>query len=425
MPNNGLPQVTILRNDGAFGAGRGRPDGICGYIANVPAAPVPTAPATYALGDTLLLSSLRQAEAQYGIDEAYDLANQVLVWHNLREFFRLGGRRLYLMLVDSAIVATQDALVDIANAAFAPKLLADAQGYVRALGVGFNPGTAAPAPGTDLAQMSEDAVVNAQALADQEWGYKRPVDVFIEGLDFQSPPAAATATSSFDAPDVSLCINQCGITAAKDPAFATHALVGTALGLYAARRVHESIGWVEPGNIVDATDNIYTDYRTSGGLAVSAYSEAGRDDLDDKGYIFPRSFNGYAGVYLNDSYTCAASGSDFIYVERNRTLKKAARTIYTALVPHLNRPIAIDANTGRLKIGERKQFEGLIRDELLAAMTGEIESIGQLRVDPMYDENNTAYPSFATDPTLRVLVAIRPIGKIEQIEVRLGFAVTL
>jgi hypothetical protein len=86
-----------------------------------------------AVGQTVKITSLKEAAA-YGIDKAYDTANNVRVFRHISEFFRIcgEGNTLYLMFYpgkpDAAFGAT-----------YGKKMIADAEGKIRMLAVSWTP----------------------------------------------------------------------------------------------------------------------------------------------------------------------------------------------------------------------------------------------------------------------------------------------
>ncbi|HQJ91087.1 MAG TPA: hypothetical protein PLB70_10775, partial [Paludibacteraceae bacterium] len=88
-------------------------DAICGLLANgvAVAADAGAGIIGIAVGQTVKITSMKEAAA-YGIDAAYDTANNVRVFRHISEFFRIcgEGNTLYLMLYpgkpDAAFGAT-------------------------------------------------------------------------------------------------------------------------------------------------------------------------------------------------------------------------------------------------------------------------------------------------------------------------------
>lgn len=118
---------------------------------------------------------------------------------------------------------------------------------------------------------------------------------------------------------------------------------GLALGLLSAAGVHESIGWVKKFPTGITTPGFVT------GEAYTALNNALIEELDAAGYIFPVTYPGVAGVYLNDSHVMTAPTDDYAYIENVRTMDKAVRGIRAALTPELGGNIYIDASTGKMQ----------------------------------------------------------------------------
>lgn len=118
---------------------------------------------------------------------------------------------------------------------------------------------------------------------------------------------------------------------------------GLALGLLSAAGVHESIGWVKKFPTGITTPGFVT------GEAYTALNNALIEELDAAGYIFPVTYPGVAGVYLNDGHVMTAPTDDYAYIENVRTMDKAVRGIRAALTPELGGNIYIDASTGKMQ----------------------------------------------------------------------------
>nr|WP_305069649.1 DUF2586 domain-containing protein [Flavobacterium covae] len=136
-------------------------------------------------------------------------------------------------------------------------------------------------------------------------------------------------------------------------------IVGAALGAISRAKVHESIGWVAKQNLV--TD-IYPKALTGNailareldvpmlidGTLLGDLTPAQIQSINDKGYLFPIKHIGYAGTYMNDSFTCSALDNDYAYIENNRTIDKAMRGVYVKLLPSVSGPIYIDPSSGNI-----------------------------------------------------------------------------
>lgn len=307
-----------------------------------------------ALGETKRLYSLNDALA-LGINAAYDTANSVQVYYHISEYFRINPNgELYVMLVAQA--TTFSDMADPAAAATAKKLLNDAEGAIRILGVAFNP---APAyepvllDGLDSGVLA--AVAKAQLLAVEMEAQNTPVDaIIIDGREFNGTVAAAKDLRSLSAPTVSVCIHRDkGITANPKGS-----AVGTLLGIASLARVNENVGWVAKFNVNNVNAGVYLQAATTNNnAAMSTLSPADQETLNGKGYIFLRKISGYPGVFFNDGHTCTLLSDDYAYIENNRTINKVVRGVRTALLPSVSSPLEVDEETGRLSAETAKGFE--------------------------------------------------------------------
>lgn len=59
------------------------------------------------------------------------------------------------------------------------------------------------------------------------------------------------------------------------------------------------------------------------------------DSLNDKRHIFLQTYVGLSGSYFNDNHTAIVVSSDYAYINDNRTIDKAIRGIYVAVLPTL------------------------------------------------------------------------------------------
>jgi hypothetical protein len=405
--------LKIIKTQGGLGRRNPSQDNIGALV--LQGAPV----SGLALGDYVELKSIRDLE-NLGINAQYDTDNKVLVHYHVSEVFRLApSATLYLMLV------AQDT-VTLAN--MCDKTLAYLQfivagsninGAIRAAAVGINPGIYTPTLLDGLDNDVIDAIPKAQALADQAFTNKRPVDtIIIEGRNYNGSATAALDLRTEASANVSICIGQDLDIGVKDPLFATHACVGTALGMVLRRAVDEDLGQILDGAINDPAIGAFARPGLSNGQAVSILGDIDEDNsdadiLDGKGYIYCYQYIGQSGVYFNDSHTCTALSSDFAYIENNRSIGKASRLIYSAIFPKLK---------GKLLLNT----DGTLRADVLK----ELESIALKGLDPMMQAEEISDAATWIDPTVNVITAggwtvkyaITPVGIGRTITAEVGFS---
>lgn len=124
--------------------------------------------------------------------------------------------------------------------------------------------------------------------------------------------------------------------------YAYYGCVGTCLGAMSKAAVNECIAWVqkfplslkEPGFV--------------SGELLSSVSRQVLDLINENRYIFVLRHVGDDNNYFNDSHTLDLETSDYAYIENVQTIDKACREIRKNLLPYLNSPLLIDANSGKV-----------------------------------------------------------------------------
>lgn len=370
-------------------------------------------------GDPVLLYGIEDAEDR-GITAQYDIDNQVLVWYHISEFFRFAeGQKLYVYLVSQTTPLAD--MCDKANAVGIWDLIQQTEGKVRQVGVVLNPITGYTPSLTD--GLNDDvlaAIPNAQALAEDAYDAHYPLEVFIEGRDFDgTSPSSGNDLRTFNDEYVSVVIAQDLDICAVDTLHEGYAAVGTYLGMTASKDVATSpaeVGVDYQGNLTrTAAPARFVNYGM-GNQPLSAYSATDQDALYDYHYVALRIFAGTPGVYFTQSFTCANDENDFIFMELNRSINKAARGIYKAYVPYINTKVQLKAD-GTLPPEVAKSLED-VGNKVFAAMeaAGEI-SAGITSIDPSQ--------IILTSRKLQVKWRAVPMGKLEAVDGEISFNVSI
>jgi hypothetical protein len=389
-----------------------------------------------ALNTVAELNNINDAKA-LGIDEDYDSTNNTLVFYHISEFFRMApGAKLFIMLVSQATTLTQ--IADKTTTNGLAKLLRDplCKGKVRQAGIARNPAsgytpTLAAGIDSDCLAVSggtySGAVVKAQALAADERTYKRPVHVFVEArLD----PAMATA-SLIDATGADC--NHVQLVALQDKAvgdahalYAAHAAVGTVLGLRAKIGISESLahpgeGSPGAGNIQSAAESKFITPALSSNDALSTYTDIASGDQDviyDKGFLAPRVYQGYPGVYVNSDRTCTATSSDYARGALNMVVNEWERIVYKVMVPKIEASVKVDKNTGYLDPLVTKAWEADVDAAVSKEMVG-VENDAAADISGAETYINPQQNVLSTD-TITVEGSIVPKGYAKTIAVKIG-----
>ena len=385
-------------------------DGVSGIIIGSPAAP------QLALNIVEELYNIDDVEAK-GITAQFDLDNNVNVYRHLSEFYRMAGRgqKLFLILVDAT--ATMVDILEDVDVKSAKKLLIEAKGGIKQIGVAANIAGAI----TSLNSIPDDvfaAIPKAQGLANWAFENNFPCQVLLEGYSFSGDAASSQdlrAIENLLAPKVSVVIGQDWDYADTLPAGNQQKLadVGTALGTLSACTIAQNIGDNEAFNLTDAIAEAWLEP----GLSSHQKNDevfAGLQTLENKGYIFGVTYTGIAGVRWNNDHTCTeividAQGKINEHtIAYGRTHDKAIRLLYAALIPKVKTKQPVDPKTGKLPIGVVRNFEG-IGDDVLNDMLNRKEiSGGKTTVDPDSD--------LIVAKLLKTNFRIVPYGNINTIE---------
>lgn len=370
-----------------------------------------------ALGQTVKLTSLTDAEA-YGINEAYDSTNSLSVYRHVSEFYRIcPNATLYLMLYSGNMEA---AFAE----EYAKKLIVDANGEIRILGIANTPTEEATEYLNGFPEDVFGSIQLGQQLYDWAFSTFRPCQVILEGRDFNVANAASALDlrnitindQVLEAFKVSVCIAQDWKFADElDPIRKKMADLGTMLGSIAKKAVNENIGEVEGGNLVDVTNNKWLVAGLSNHQTVAGW-DSQLEALDSKGYVFAISYTGIAGYYWNNDHTCTPIKKDKegyfneYTISYGRTHDKAVRDLRTCLLPKVKSTQPVDPSTGKLPQALVTYFERLADDDVFNTMAAEgLITAGKTTVDPNSD-------LLISPRELKVSFVLVPTGQIDEIK---------
>lgn len=190
---------------------------------------------------------------------------------------------------------------------------------------------------------------------------------------------------------------------------------GVTLGAISLASVEENIGWVAKFNLVTGTGLDEAAFAT--GDLWSNVTKSLKDTLDGYHYIFLRKHEGITGTYFNDSKTAISEADDYSTIENNRTADKAERNIRTNMLPNLNAPVFVDSSNGQLSEATMAQFKNDASRALVQMETdGEISGF-EVLLDPTQNVLSTS--------KIVMGVKIVPVGVAREIEINLGFALSV
>jgi hypothetical protein len=370
---------------------------------------------TLALGTSYKFQSLRDMAA-YGLTADTDSINTMLFFYHCKEFFRKNPNgTLWLMAVARTVTLTQ--MADIANS-YAAKLIKDAGGTIKQIGLARNPATGTPTITGGLDNDVNTALPKAQALADDAAAKGRELVVLVEGRSFSGTVSALTDNNTLTYPNVAIVLGQDLAAAGTDTYLAAHAAVGTALGDVSAASVNDNIGWVEKFPLQNKTTGDWLHAGLSSNIAIESY-EADLDSLDTKGYIFPVYYPANSalpsapGYYWNGDPTCTSVAGDFARIRYNRTWNKASRLVRDKMTPKINSTQEVDPVTGYLPEEVVKYFEGLAFEALNPMSANKEYSGADVYIDPKQN--------LISSDDLKIEISITPTGSTKTITASIGF----
>lgn len=144
-------------------------------------------------------------------------------------------------------------------------------------------------------------------------------------------------------------------------------------------------------------------------------------DLYDAGYITPRKYVGKAGYFFTDDRLACEQTDDYAHITARRTIDKAYRIAYTALLELMMDELAVN-DDGTLRHGIIMAWQQMMENAVNRAMT----AVGELSAD----ENGAGCKAYI-DPKQDVLstskielvLKVRPFGYARYVDVKLGFQV--
>lgn len=144
-------------------------------------------------------------------------------------------------------------------------------------------------------------------------------------------------------------------------------------------------------------------------------------DLYDAGYITPRKYVGKSGYFFTDDRLACEQTDDYAHITARRTIDKAYRIAYTALLELMMDELAVN-DDGTLRHGIIMAWQQMMENAVNRAMT----AAGELSAD----ENGAGCKAYI-DPKQNVLstskielvLKVRPFGYARYVDVKLGFQV--
>ena len=347
-----------------------------------------------------------------GWDESKDLENKDLVYYQTSEVFRLSPERsVWLMLVPKSEKASsllhKDEFVNAVRSI----------NGVNTLGI---------------CSLTKDETITvtvqeAQKMVENFREDHLYIDaVILEGTgNYISSIDEAVDLRKLESENIAVVISHDPAQAVKDEAYKTHAAVGSALGMLSVRYVHENMGSVDIENhprtakgtrdypLTDKLNGLWLDAELSNGMPFSQLSISDQKKLQDKGYNFVGSFQGYAGFFFSNSNTCTESGSDYAFIEYNAVWNKAARIIRNTLLPRVRSKVKADPSTGYISNTTISSWDALVKSALESMVNSEDIADFDIYINPKQ--------MAVSDKSFNIKVRLVADGIVHEFEIDLGF----
>jgi hypothetical protein len=347
------------------------------------------------LGKSYQIFSLKEAVA-LGISETQN----PFAYKHIKAFYNQAptGTPLWVMLVSDA--TTMTAMLD-KDGVFAPTLIADARGAIRVLGV-VKKATGSETITAGLDADVQTAVVKGQALAEHFEKKYMPFRVVVSGNRWNGQVANLTNFSENE-------LNKVACFIANDDK-EKDAAIGLFLGKITKIPVQRKIHRVKDGNVLPLVA-YFTD-----GTTIDSKSDQW-DAIDDKGYIFFRTFVGRSGYYFSGDNTLTKTTDDFKSLSNGLVMDKAMLLSYGVLVEELSDEVLLSK-------------DGSIHPAIIKSWQTKLESTLQSQ---MVSQGELSSVKIDIDPTQRVLqtgkvvigIKLLPVGYADFIEVNIGFTTTI
>ena len=389
--------VNINLTTGQLGASLQTNDGIVGMVLTG------TMEGAYDLGTPITVNSLADF-----IGHGLTATGNPFAYKQVSEFYAeveaQGGTTatLYLMLVANTMSVAQ--MADKTNADGAKKLLDFAAGKIKVLAV-CSDDTAVTAP-TYVHGLNQDcytAVTNMQALCTAYAQAQMPLRGIVGATSFQGVAGDLTDMTNLTA-------NNRVAMLLADTATGVNACIGLLLGRIASIPVERKISRVRSNALSNTSAFIGT-------VALETFGTTNIGTIGNKGYITFMTYPNVAGYFWNGDSMCTVTTDDYQFLCRGRVIDKAAILAYNTFVKEVDDDVPLNAD-GTIDAGYALWLSNSIETAINETMKANKEISG---VKCFID----ATQNIVSTNQLNVVLKVQPVAYATDIEVMLGFAVSL
>lgn len=389
-----LPRIKIQFLNGQLGTVGESPDGLFALVCGATAVDK-----KFELNKSYLFHSFEEL-AKLGVTQE----NNARLYKHVQDFYTEAeeGTKLVVFAVDKSKTFTE--LCD-KDAGVIKELITAQNGVLRGIFLAGE-GRAATITTNGLDDDIFTALPKAQQLA--EWATTSlyaPLFVILEGRGYKGTTVKDLHKEQY---------NRVGVLIGDTVKSSEGAAVGLMAGRLATLPVQRNIGRVKNGALKPLEMFFGNKPVEESANAVS--------DLYDAGYITPRKYVGKSGFFFTDDRLACDQTDDYAHITARRTIDKAYRIAYTALLELMLDELAVNED-GTLQHGIIMAWQQMMENAVNRTMT----AAGELSAD----ENGSGCRAYI-DPAQNVLstskvemtLKVRPFGYSRYVDVNLGFQVT-
>lgn len=374
--------MKIAFQNGMLGIAEPTADGVCGLVPD---------------GALVVSNYTEHNGAAYLITSLGDLTKEgsdPLSYEMVREFFDEAGDGSYLWVLNAKPTTSAEGVTNLQTLA---------NGACRTIAV------VTPLDDSDVENEVEDLHDAAVGLTTSLFA---PVLV-VAGIEAPATLGDALDLTTLEYNRVAVvCGNEATGVTATDDVLKEAACVGLLLGRIAKNAVQVSVARVADGPI-EAEELKF---------GTKSISNADSQILHGKGYVVPRTWVGKAGFFWSSDSLATGTTDDYGLIQRRRTIDKAYRVSYKALLEEVGAEIPVKAD-GTIPTSTAKSIEAMVETALERSMA----NLGNLGADPDDDSDNGI--KVYVDPnqnvvatnTIIVSVKVKPYGYAYYIEANLSF----
>lgn len=324
----------------------------------------------------------------------------VFAYKHISDFYDKAGKgaELWFMLVPQAVSMKEMADKDLE---YGKKLLSDAKGAIRVIGFVKKAGTTETITNGFDADV-DLALIKAHALCEDFSSRYKYVRAVVSGNKFNGTVA--------DMKDYSTTtLNRAAVYFANNDG-SEEASIGMLLGHLASIPVQRKLSRVKDGAV-----ELLNAYFTNGEPVESL--DSAWDAIDNKHYIFLRSFPNRSGYFFTSDKTCTMANDDFNSLARGLVMDKVCLLSYAVLTEELSDEVPVTAS-GTIHPAVIKSWQNAVEKDIKANMTDNGELSG---FSAYIDENQSVLTTNNVDIALKPV----PVGYSDSITANIGFATTL